>query len=104
MGCSESEAWQASSGRMWRWLTLRLQEPPSSRDLTTMSGVLSVGEEGGGREKEGRKKQLEGEKGGREGEGGRGVKWLKVWSWCFVQFDPIIHTNYSLPGTGHCNN
>ena len=38
MGCSVSLAWQARSWRRRRWGTWRKTEPPSIRDLTTMSG------------------------------------------------------------------
>ena len=48
MGCSESEEWQARRGKICRWMTWRLADPPSNRDLTTMSGVLSVWGGGGG--------------------------------------------------------
>ena len=41
MGCSESEAWHASSGRMCRCITCLLITPPSSNAFTTTSGVLS---------------------------------------------------------------
>ena len=73
MGISESLEWAASRGRIWRCTTVRTAEPPSNRDATTTSGVLSMREvEGkeGGRERGRKEGREEGRKRGGKDEGG----------------------------------